>query len=186
MKMRRVLIVSFAAAAMLVGLGRLAPPSHAQEKSGNVNVSSSMMSFPEVKHVIGMEGVKRNATGTLTVQNGNLEFVNGKKSASIPAASITEVLTGKDSERMIGGVVGQMTMFAPYGSGRFLSLFRTKIDVLSLTYTDANGGIHGAVFTLPEGTALGAKKALVMQGAKTSITPEAESEEQAKPKEKQR
>lgn len=174
MKMRRVVIVSLAAAATLVGVGFLAPPSHAQE----------MASFPEVKHVLGMEGVNHNATGTLTVDKGNLEFVRGKKTASIPASSITEVLTGRDSERAIGGVVGQMTMFAPYGSGRFLSLFRTKIDVLSLTYTDANGGIHGVVFTLPEGTALGAKKALVLQGAKTSITPEAEADAQAKPKEK--
>lgn len=174
MKMRRVLIVSFAAAAALVGVGCLAPPSHAQE----------MASFPNVKQVLGLEGVKRNVTGTLTVDKGNLEFITGKKTTTVPASSITEVLTGKDSERMIGGVVGQMTMFAPYGSGRFLSLFRAKIDVLSVSYTDANGGIHGVVFTLPEGTALGAKKALVLQGAKTSITPEAEADAQAKPKEK--
>lgn len=174
MKKRRIVLPLFAAAAALVGAGLLAPPSHAQE----------MASFPDVKHVLGLEGAKPKSTGTLTIEKGNLEFVKGKKTATVPAASITEVLTGKDSERAIGGTIGTMTMFAPYGSGRFLSLFRNKIDTLSLTYTDANGGIHGVVFTLPEGTALGAKKALVLQGAKTSITPEAEADQQAKPKEK--
>ena len=174
MKMRRIVTVLFAAAAALVGAGFLAPPSHAQE----------MASFPDVKQVLGLEGVKHNASGTLTVEKGNLEFIKGKKTTTVPASSITEVLTGKDSERALGGTVGTLTMFAPYGSGRFLSLFRNKIDVLSLTYTDADGAIHGVVFTLPEGTALGAKKALVLQGAKTTITPEAEADAQAKPKEK--
>jgi hypothetical protein len=174
MKMRRIVLPLFAAATALAGVGMVATPSHAQE----------MASFPEVKQVLGLEGVKHNATGTLTVDKGNLEFVKGKKTATVPASSITEVLTGKDSERAIGGTIGTMTMFAPYGSGRFLSLFRNKIDTLSLTYTDANGAVHGAVFTMPEGTALGAKKALVLQGAKTSITAEAEADQQAKPKEK--
>jgi hypothetical protein len=75
-------------------------------------------------------------------------------------------------------------MFAPYGSGRFLSLFRTKIDTLSLTYTDSSGGVHGVLFALTEGNALGAKKALLSQGAKTSVPVEVEADAQAKPKEK--
>jgi hypothetical protein len=60
-------------------------------------------------------------------------------------------------------------MFAPYGSGRFLSLFRTKIDTLSLTYVDGSGGVHGVVFSMPEGSSTAAKVALLAQGAKTSV-----------------
>ncbi len=174
MRMRRVVPILFAAAAALMVVGSLAPPSIAQETG----------TFPDTKHVIGLVGVNHNAIGTLTVEKGKLEFTKGKKKVDIPAASITEVLTGKDSERAIGGTVGTLTMFAPYGSGRFLSLFRNPIDSLSLTYQDDSGAIHGVVFTLPSGNALGVKKALLAQGAKTSITPEAEAEAAGKPKEK--
>ncbi len=174
MKMPRVVSLLFAAAAAIIGAGLLAMPAAAQNP----------MSFPETKSVFGLEGMKHNADGILSVQNGNLEFVKGKKKVDVPAASITEVLTGKDSERSIGGTFGTLTMFAPYGAGRFLSLFRNKIDTLSIEYVDASGGIHGALFTLVQGNALGAKKALLDAGAKTSVPVEVEAEQQAAPKEK--
>jgi hypothetical protein len=60
-----------------------------------------------------------------------------------------------------------MSMAAPYGGGRVLSLFRTKIDTLTVQYRDADGGLHGAVFTMPVGTADVIKKELVAQGAHT-------------------
>jgi hypothetical protein len=128
--------------------------------------------------------LKHNVSGTLAAENGSLVFTKGKKKAVVPATSIQEVMTGKDTERTIGGTVGTLTMFAPYGSGRFLSLFRTKIDTLSIEYLDPSGGVHGAIFTLAQGNALGAKKALLSQGAKTSVPVEVEAEAQAKPKEK--
>jgi hypothetical protein len=128
--------------------------------------------------------LKHNVTGTLAAENGSLVFTKGKKKVVVPAASITEMLTGKDTERTLGGTVGTLTMFAPYGGGRFLSLFRTKIDTLSIQYVDPSGGVHGVIFTLMEGNALGAKKALLLQGAKTSVPPEVEADAQAKPKEK--
>jgi hypothetical protein len=76
-------------------------------------------------------------------------------------------------------------MFAPYGGGRFLSLFRTKIDTLAIEYVDASGGVHGAIFILRKGNADAAKRALLSQGARTSVPAEPEAETQAKPKEKQ-
>lgn len=169
--------VLFAPTMLLICAGSLASPCLAQDANpGNA------MSFPETKQVLGLEGLKHNATGTLAAQSGSLVFTKGKKKAIVPAASITEVLTGKDTERAIGGTVGTLTMFAPYGGGRFLSLFRTKIDTLAIEYLDTSGGLHGAVFTLPQGNALGAKKALLSQGAKTSVPVEMEAEGQAKPK----
>jgi len=174
MKMPRVVSLLSAAAAAIIGTGLLAMPAAAQNP----------MSFPETKSVFGLEGIKHGASGVLSVQGGNLEFVKGKKKVDIPASSITEVMTGKDTERTIGGTVGTLTMFAPYGTGRFLSLFRDKIDTLSVEYVDASGGIHGALFTLVQGNSLGAKKALLDAGAKTSIPVEVEADQQAAPKEK--
>ena len=64
-----------------------------------------------------------------------------------------------------------MLLAAPYGSGRFLSLFRTKLDTLTIKYRDADGGLHGAIFTMPVGKAEVIKKELLAQGAHTSVAP---------------
>ena len=103
--------------------------------------------------LIGLTGVKENAKGTLKVENGNLQFVHSKTNADITAASIQDVVTGDDTQRSVGGAVGVMSMAAPYGGGRFLSLFRKKIDTLTVQYRDADGGLHGAIFTMPVGAA---------------------------------
>jgi hypothetical protein len=60
-------------------------------------------------------------------------------------------------------------LFAPYGSGRFLSLFRSKLDTLTIQYRDADGGLHGVIFTSPVGTAEVTKDELVGLSAHTSI-----------------
>jgi hypothetical protein len=59
-------------------------------------------------------------------------------------------------------------------------LFQEKIDVLSVEYRDANGGLHGAIFTLPQGQAPPLKRQLLALGAHSSIPPEGP----AKPEEK--
>lgn len=128
--------------------------------------------FPETKQVLGLEGLKHNATGTLTVQKGTLEFTSGKKKADVPASSISDVVTDKDSQRAIGGVIGTISMFGPYGSGRFLSLFRTKIDTITINYHDSSGALHGAVFTMPTGKAEAVKQDLLAEGAHTTIPTE--------------
>jgi hypothetical protein len=115
--------------------------------------------------LIGLTGVKQNAKGTLKVENGNLQFVHGKTNADITAASIQDVVTGDDTQRSVGGTVGVMSMAAPYGGGRFLSLFRKKIDTLTVQYRDVSGGLHGAIFTLPVGAANAIKTQLVSEGA---------------------
>jgi hypothetical protein len=179
MKMLRVYTITFAAAVISMGAGSLAAPCLAQDAS-----TGNATSFAGTKHVIGLQGLKHDVKGTLSTGDGSLVFTKGKKKVVVPAASIQEVMTGKDTQRTIGGTVGTLSMFAPYGSGRFLSLFRSKIDTLSIEYLDPSGGLHGAVFTLPAGNALGAKKALLSQGARTTFPVEAEAAAQAKPKEK--
>src|SRR5712664_3097847 len=55
--------------------------------------------------LIGLTGVKQNAKGTLKVENGNLQFVQGKTNVDVTAASIQDVVTGDDTrseERRVG------------------------------------------------------------------------------------
>lgn len=120
----------------------------------------------------GLAGVKDNSKGTLSVESGNLHFVHGKTSTDINATSIEDVVPGGDSQRAVGKTVGMISMAAPYGGGRFLSLFRAKIDTLTVRYRDANGGLHGAIFTMKAGAADGIKKELLTAGAHTTVTGE--------------
>ena len=150
--------VLVAAAWLLIGL--VIPVGNAQQVSGPV----------KVVQLTGLVGVKDNAKGTLSVENGQLHFVHGKASSEVNAPSIQDVATAADSQRAVGGTIGLMSMAAPYGGGRVLSLFRTKIDTLTVQYRDADGGLHGAIFTMPVGTAEVIKKELVAQGAHTTAT----------------
>src|SRR6266566_1826658 len=150
--------VLVAAASLLVGL--VMPVGNAQQVSGPV----------KVVQLTGLVGVKDNAKGTLSVENGQLHFVHGKASSDVSASSMQDVATAADSQRAVGGTIGLMSMAAPYGGGRVLSLFRTKIDTLTVLYRDADGGLHGAIFTMPVGTADVIKKVLAAQGAHTTAT----------------
>lgn len=140
--------------------GLVIPVGNAQQVSGPV----------KVVQLTGLVGVKDNAKGTLSVENGQLHFVHGKASSDVSASSIQDVVTAADSQRAVGGTIGLMSMAAPYGGGRVLSLFRTKIDTLTVQYRDADGGLHGAIFSMPVGTAEVIKKELVAQGAHTTAT----------------
>ena len=119
--------------------------------------------------VTGLTGVKTNTSGNLTLENGSLQFASSGAKVSVPIHSVEDVITENDSQRVFRGTVGTLTMLAPYGGGRFLSLFRSKIDTLTIQYRDTDGGLHGAIFTMPLGKADPFKKDLVSQGAHTSI-----------------
>ena len=152
---------------VLVGIASLfagfeIPVANAQRASGPV----------KVVQITGLVGVKDNAKGTLSVENGTLRFVRGKTGSDIKVPSIEDVVTGSDSQKAVGKTVGMISMAAPYGGGRFLSLFRTKIDTLTVWYRDADGGLHGAIFTMPIGTAEVIKKEVVAQGGHTTASEE--------------
>ena len=131
----------------------------------------------KVLQLTGLPGVKENAKGVLSVENGNLHFVHGKATSDISASLIQEVVAGSDSQKAVGKTVGTISMAAPYGGGRFLSLFRSKIDTLTLEYRDAGGALHGAIFTMPVGTAEVIKKELIAQGAHASSDTFADKEQ---------
>jgi hypothetical protein len=138
--------------------GSVISVANAQQSPGSTNAVQ----------VIGLEGVKEGAKGILSVENRNLHFVHGKTGSDVSATSIEDVVTGGDSQETVGKTIGTLSMAAPYGSGRFLSLFRTKIDTLTIRYRDADGGLHGAIFTMAVGKADGIKKDLLASGARTT------------------
>jgi hypothetical protein len=119
--------------------------------------------------IIGLNGVKDKTAGTLNVEDGNLRFVHSGIKSQIPAPAIEDVVTGEDSQRVIRGTLGTLSMFAPYESGRALSMLRSKLDSLTIQYRDDDGGLHGVLFTMPVGAAEPIKQELITQGAHTTI-----------------
>lgn len=118
----------------------------------------------------GLPGVKDNTKGTLIVGDGSMHFAHETVMTDLSAHAIEDVITGDDSQRVIRGTLGTLSWFAPYGAGRFLSLFRTKLDTVTIKFRDADGGLHGAIFTMPVGQAEVLKKDLLAQGARTTVT----------------
>jgi hypothetical protein len=128
----------------------------------------------KVVQITGLTGIKKNTGGTLVVESGSLRFSHAAMKTEVPTASMEDVITGADSQRVIHGTLGSIGLLAaPYGSGRFLSLFRSKLDTLTLKYRDADGGLHGVIFTMPLGKAEVIKKQLLAQGARTTVPEEA-------------
>jgi hypothetical protein len=122
----------------------------------------------KVVQITGLAGVKNKTKGVLLVDGSTMRFTHEAVKAEVPVSSVEDVITGADSQRFIHGAPGLLLMAAPYGSGRFLSLFRTKLDTLTIKYRDADGGLHGAIFTMPPGKAEAMKKDLLAMGAHTT------------------
>jgi len=122
-----------------------------------------------VKSVMGFEDIKKNENCAIDVGASSLHLKGSTAAAEVQTSSIEDVLTGDDSARLIGGFVGTLTSFGPYGSGRFLSLFRKKLDTLTIQYRDSNGGLHGGILSMHPGEAIALKRVLVAAGAKTSV-----------------
>lgn len=125
--------------------------------------------------LLGLPGIKNNTKGTLTVEGGTLHFASSKGTSVIPLTDVEDVITGNDSQRAVRGKLGKVSTFGPYGSGRLLSLFRSKLDTLTVKYRDSEGGLHGAVFTMPAGQAEPLRKELIAQGAHSSAVIEVEA-----------
>jgi hypothetical protein len=146
--------------------------------------AASLLSFPalaqqqppspkpapkRVKSVLGFQDIKKNENCDIDVGASSLRLKSSTATAEVQTSSIEDVLTGDDSARLIGGFVGTLTSFGPYGSGRFLSLFRKKLDTLTVQYRDTDGGLHGGILSMHPGEAIALKKLLVAAGAKTSV-----------------
>ena len=117
-------------------------------------------------HLLGLENTKSNCNGTLSIQDNRLQFQQeGKFGVEIQIASVQHVFLNEESKQ-IGGL--PMTLgkaAAPYGAGRVVSLFAHKdYDILTLEYTDVEGGVHGAIFQISKGQGEIARNELVARG----------------------
>jgi hypothetical protein len=134
--------------------------------TATVALAQSPDQNPAVRHLIGLENIKNNASGQLTVENGSLEFKKDKTEARVPIADIDDIFTGAETTQS-GGTPGRLVkLAAPYGSGRALSLLmRNKVDILTVSYHGPDGGLHGAIFALPKGQGDKFREQLIHAGA---------------------
>lgn len=106
-------------------------------------------------YLAGLTDVKPGTKGALFLSSSGVRFEKKEMHASIPVTAITSVARG-DERSEKGGTAGRVIrMFSNYRGG-FLIMgpaMSKKIDLLSFEYHDSAGGIHGAVFALPKGTA---------------------------------
>jgi hypothetical protein len=134
---------------------------------------------PNVLCVVGFDNIKPHKRGTLTFLPTGLQFATEKEKGDILTTSITDVFAGQESRQDVSGVAGTIVKAGiPYGGGRVVSLFSHKVEVLTVEFSDENGGFHGAIFVLANGKATELRNALVKQGAKTvehvTVAPPAE------------
>ena len=127
------------------------------------------------RHVIGLEGIKRDVNGILFIENGEIHFDVGKPRATISIPSIEDVFIGTELTQA-GGKVGEVAkgaaMAAPYDSGAALTLLlQQKVDVLTITFRDSHHGLHAAIFALPKHRAGPFRDALVANGAPSNPAP---------------
>ncbi|MFI5096023.1 MAG: hypothetical protein ACHQIK_21595 [Candidatus Acidiferrales bacterium] len=154
---------------LAVGVPLLFFPGPARGQAAGAPPAAPSVVQTDIKLVIGGETIKKNSEGTLSVVGSSLQFATSKAKVEVKASSILDIFTNEDSRQDITGAAKLATMAIPYGGGRVLSLFSHNVEVLTLEFTDANGGYHGMVFVLPKGQGAPIKKQLVAMGAKASV-----------------
>ena len=123
----------------------------------------------DARHVIGLENVKRNSAGKLTIQNGAMQFEAGTTDAKVLIASIDDLSIGSETTQA-GGKAGTVAktaaIAAPYDSGAALRLLlRTTVDILTVSYRDSGGGLHFAILAVPKGQGEQQRVQLIAAGA---------------------
>jgi hypothetical protein len=121
------------------------------------------------RHVVGLDNIKRNSTGSLIVLDGELQFQARKMNADLALASIDDISVGTETTQA-GGRAGTLAktaaMAAPYDSGAALSvLLRTTVDTLTLSNRDSGGGLHYVILALPKGQGAEQRAHLITAGA---------------------
>jgi hypothetical protein len=120
-----------------------------------------------VTHLLGLQGLKDNTNGTLTIQADTLRFQpHDGTTADIKISSMRGVALGVQDQEVGGMPLAIGRAAAPYGGGRLIALFaHKKYDIVTVEYRDADGSFHGAIFQLNKGEAQALKKELEAGGA---------------------
>jgi hypothetical protein len=125
----------------------------------------------DARCLIGMQGLKHNAEGVLTLENGNLQFASGRSAASVSTSSIEAIFTGSESTQNGGKELEGNVSKVPDGDNAAPSpILNMKVDVLTVAFRDDNGGLHAAVFAMPKGSAAGFRTSMISQGAHSDGT----------------
>lgn len=136
--------------------------------TGQTQPEKSVASSPvHVTHVLGLEDVRRNVRGELSIENNDLRFQRaGSPAADVSISSIQNISLG-EQDKQVGGVPMMLGKAAvPFGGGRAVSLFsHKKYDSLAIEYVDSRGGLHGAIFRLAKGQGQTFKNVLIAHGA---------------------
>lgn len=140
-------------------------------QAGDSGNSSAPFSI-RATHLLGFEGAKSNANGTLSIQQSTVQFQkSGQAAVQIEIASVQSASLGEQSKQVGGLPMTLGKTAAPFGGGRVISLFaHKKYDTVALEYVDTNGGIHGAIFQLQKGQGEVLRNELVARGAHISPT----------------
>ena len=122
-----------------------------------------------VRHVVGMQNAKYDATGLLLIVSKELHFDAGRSRGAVPLSSIEDIYVGSEITEG-GGRLGELArgaaMAAPYDSGAALTLLMIqKVDVLTVTYRDSDNGLHAAIFAVPKNHAEKFRAELISSGA---------------------
>jgi hypothetical protein len=121
------------------------------------------------RHVVGLDNIKHNLSGSLIVLNGELQFQTGKMYASLPVASIDDISVGTEITQAggrAGTVAKTAAIAAPYDSGAALSiLLRTTVDTLTVSNLDSGGGLHYAILAVTKGQGERQRAQLINAGA---------------------
>jgi hypothetical protein len=126
----------------------------------------------KVRYIIGLDNMKANDSGQLTLQDGVLRFATGKAETKVPISSIDDIFLGAETTQSggkTGRVVKTAAMAAPFESGKALTiLMRTKVDILTVAFHDPDGAVHGSIFALPKGQGETMRTQLIQAGAHAS------------------
>jgi hypothetical protein len=157
---------------ILTSAALLASPVSAQQEQQQQTargLSQDAEGKVEARHVVGLDNVRRNYSGSLMVLNGELQFQSGKMRANLPVASIEDISVGTEVTQAggrAGTVAKTAAIAAPYDSGAALSLLlRTTVDTLTVSSRDSGGGLHYAILALSKGQGEQQRAQLVNAGA---------------------
>jgi hypothetical protein len=95
-----------------------------------------------VTHIQGLQGLKDNTNGTLTIQAHTLRFQpHDGNAAEIKVSSIKEVALGVQDKEVGGMPLAIRRAATPYGGGRVIALFaHKKYEIVTVKYRDSDGG----------------------------------------------
>jgi hypothetical protein len=103
-----------------------------------------------VTHIAGLQEIKPNVKGSLSLTPDEIVFSNASVRSSIPRDRISNVFVGDERTEPWGTTGKIVRKVIPYGGGSALgAVTNQKVDLLTVEFRDIHGGYHGVVFMVP-------------------------------------